>query len=417
MNRRSKRWLVVMTAVSVFVAAIDCLGWLGWRAVSRTLAVNSEAGALRLNTGAGVHLPSFIERSRRLSGRDLGTASREVVIAALGRLGTRQVFWFAASGVGFTNLARQALLRDQLGEALGYLGHGLRRDPTSPYLRRLRAIVLVAQGDLDAALQDLAIAEAVAPGLRVPRVDLAPENDRWVRLQGLRLQRSYYPRRSTQIALVLARELKLDGDGIAAREILAEFEDHPEVRLEFARWAVETGDYPRALNILTEITDRQTYPRSVRSQAWSQAAVARELGGDPEGALEAAEAALALDPRSPAPYVTLAGLARNRGDSEAALTHLRRAWGMAPSNVGLLIQIAVVAEGVGKAADALLALERTVEIEPESPHHVARLVALQLRSGRYTDAAVTLSRALDRFPTDPELLRLAERLRRDVGIR
>jgi Tfp pilus assembly protein PilF len=90
---------------------------------------------------------------------------------------------------------------------------------------------------------------------------------------------------------------------------------------------------------------------------------------------------------------------------------------MAPSNVGLLVQIAVVAESVGKPADALLALERTVEIEPESPHHVARLVALQLRNGLYTDAAVTLSRALDRFPTDPELLRLAERLRRDVGIR
>jgi hypothetical protein len=44
-------------------------------------------------------------------------------------------------------------------------------------------------------------------------------------------------------------------------------------------------------------------------------------------------------------------------------------------------------------------------------------VALQLRSGRYTDAAVTLSRALDHFPTDPDLLRLAERLRREVGIR
>jgi tetratricopeptide (TPR) repeat protein len=248
-------------------------------------------------------------------------------------------------------------------------------------------------------------------------VDLTPENDRWVRLEGLRLRRQYYPSRGRQIALVLARELRRDGDDIAARKILDEFPDHPEVRLEFARWAVETGDYPGALAILAEITDRRAYPKSIRSRAWSQAAVARELSGDLDGALQAADAALKLDPRSPAPYVTLAGLALNRGDSEAALAHLRRAWGMAPSNVGLLVQIAVVAERVGKNADALLALERAVEIDRESSHLVARLVALQLRSGRYTDAAVTLSRALDRFPTDPELLRQAERLRRDVGIR
>jgi Tfp pilus assembly protein PilF len=416
-NRLSKQWLVALTAASAVVAAIDCLGWLGWRDVSRMLEVNSEAGALRLNTTVCIHLPSFIERSRRLSVRDLESASREVVVVALGRLGNRQVSWIGANAVGFTNLALQALLRDQPAEALRYLGQGLRRDPTSPQLHRLRAVVLVAQGDLDGALRDLAIAEAVAPGLRAPRVDLTPENDRRVRLEGLRLRRHYYPRRRTQTALVLARELKLDGKDAAAREILAEFENHPEVRLELGRWAIEGGDYPRALAILREITDRHSYPRSVRSQAWSQAAVAHELDGDPEGALRAAEAALALDPRSPAPYVTLAALARNRGDSEAALAHLRRAWGMAPSNVGLLLQIAVVAEGVGKPADALLALERAVEIEPESPRHVARLVALQLRSGRYTDAAVTLSRALDHFPTDPDLLRLAERLRREVGIR
>jgi Flp pilus assembly protein TadD len=76
-----------------------------------------------------------------------------------------------------------------------------------------------------------------------------------------------------------------------------------------------------------------------------------------------------------------------------------------------------VAEEADKPADALLALGRAVEIDSESPDLVARLVSLQLRNGRFTEAALTLSRALDRFPTDPQLLRLAEKLRRDVGIR
>jgi tetratricopeptide (TPR) repeat protein len=417
MIRSPNRWLVGLTVGSAIVAAIDCLGWMGWLSVSRTLAVNSEAGAFRLTTDARVDLPSFIERSRRLSPRDLGTAPRELVIDALKRVGERQIFWFAAHPIGYTNLARQALLLDRIPDAMDYLEQGLRREPTSPYLHRLRGLVLTRYGDLDGALEDLAIAEAVAPGVRTPRVDLTPQDDRWVRLEGLRLRRDYYPRQSTQIALTLARELRNDGDHAAAEEVIADFRDHPEVRLELARWAVEAGDYLGALSILAEITDRKRYPRALRSRAWSQAAVARELAGDPDGALQAADAAMALDPRSPAPYVTLAGLAQNRGDSEMALEHLRRAWGMAPSNVGLLVQIALVAEGVGKSADAVLALERAVEIEPEEPRHVARLVALQLRSGRYTEAAVALSRALDRFPTDPELLRLADRLRREVGIR
>jgi hypothetical protein len=58
-----------------------------------------------------------------------------------------------------------------------------------------------------------------------------------------------------------------------------------------------------------------------------------------------------------------------------------------------------------------------VELEPDEPHHVVSLVTIQLETGRYTEAALALSRAADRFPTNGELLRLAERLRRDVGIR
>jgi Flp pilus assembly protein TadD len=67
--------------------------------------------------------------------------------------------------------------------------------------------------------------------------------------------------------------------------------------------------------------------------------------------------------------------------------------------------------------DALLALERAVEIKPDSALLASRLVELQLRSGRYAEAAVTLSEALDRNPTDATLLRLADRLPREVGIR
>ena len=90
---------------------------------------------------------------------------------------------------------------------------------------------------------------------------------------------------------------------------------------------------------------------------------------------------------------------------------------MAPSDIGLLLRIARVAERAGKRAEATQALVRAVELEPDSPEIAMRLVEAQLREGRYAEAAMSLSRALDRFPTHSGLLNLADRLRRDIGIR
>jgi Flp pilus assembly protein TadD len=90
---------------------------------------------------------------------------------------------------------------------------------------------------------------------------------------------------------------------------------------------------------------------------------------------------------------------------------------MNPTDTRLLTRIASVAEQAGRLEDALLALERAVEMNPESALLASRLVELQLRAGRYAEAAATLSEALDRNPTDAGLLRLADRLPREVGIR
>jgi Tfp pilus assembly protein PilF len=270
---------------------------------------------------------------------------------------------------------------------------------------------------MDDALADLSVSVALAPGLRVPEVELPPEDERRVRLRGLALRPRYYPRRQIEAALALARELRSDDNVAAASEVLARHAEHPEVAIENARWDLEDGDAAMASVRLESVVERAAYPRRIRARAWSLLAVARDESGDPDGALEAVRVALELDSRSPMPFVTLASLAQRRGDHETALAHLRRAWGMAPSDVPLLSRIAAVAYRAGKPADALLALERAVELEPDEPHHVVSLVSIQLETGRYTEAALTLSRAADRFPADGELLRLAERLRRDVGIR
>jgi tetratricopeptide (TPR) repeat protein len=396
---------------------VDTIGWQSWRTITNTLRVNPEGAAVRLATSPLMVLPSLAVRTRRLAVSELGSGTLETLVGALTRVGRLQRRWLPADGVGFVNLSREEYLRGRPQASIDAVTSALARDPTSAYFHRLQAVFHFSVGDRESALPELAVAEAIAPGLRNPALELIAEDERQIRLEGLRLRADFYPRRRTETALALARELRIGGDDSRARTLLAELRGRPDVEIEIARWAIEAGDYSGALELLLPVASRRANPRAVRARAWSSVAIARDLDGDGEGAVSAAREALKLDPDSPAPYVTLAGLAQGRGDLEGALEHLRRAWGMNPADTRLLTRIASVAEQAGKLEDALLALERAVEIEPGSPRLASRLVELQLRGGRYTEAAVTLSESLDRHPTDPRLLSLADRLHREVGIR
>jgi len=413
--RERVHWLVLAMVLALSAEALNTVGWFAWKRAARTLSIRPDAGAALLISDPLLALPSAVQRTRRMNARDLGMVSREMAVSSLARIGRLQTGWLPADPVGFVNLAREALLGDQVEVASALLEKAISRDTTSPYAHRFQALVLLHLGRLEKALGHLALAEGIAPGLRSPMVELTEEDERRVRIEGLRLRRSLYPRNRVGTALALARELRSRGAEATAEAGLAELRGHPEVELELARWAVEAERYEEALKLLAGPSTRTAYPRALRARAWSMVATARDLSGDSNGALSAAQTALRLDPDSPAPYVTLAYLAQRRGDLQVALGHLRRAWGMAPADTRLLLRIATVAEQAGKSSDALLALERAVVIEPGSTELAARLVELQLRSGRYTEAAMSLSRALDRFPTDPRLLGLAERLRREVG--
>ncbi len=416
MRRRRLQWIAA-ALLAAFVASVDTMGWLGWMAVAGTASVNPEAGALALAANPLAALPSFVHRARRLAVRDLGGASRETVVLGLARLGRLQALWMPTDPAGFTHLSHAAILGDRPSEAVARIDRAVALDPLSPSLRRLRALVLLYVGALDRAIEDLVVAYAVAPGLRSPPVELAPEDQGRVRRWGLELRGSLYPRRRVQTALELARSLRADGERDRAAAVLEPLRGHPEIVIQRAAWALEAGESRSALASLEALAQDRRIPRALRARSWSLIAVARDGLGDSDGALEAARAAIALERTSPAPYVTLSALALRRGDHEEALDHLRRAWGMAPADVGLLHRIAAVALQAGRQADGLLALERAVEIEPDEPRHVAALASVQLETGRFAEAAVTLSRGLDRFPADPELLRLAERLRREVDRR
>lgn len=414
-SRVSRR--VVAAAFALSVAVVDGVGWQFGRTIANTLTVNPEAAAVRLGSSSLVVLPSVMVRTRRLVTGDLAGAVEETLLEALTRVGNLQRRWLPADPTGYVNLAREEFLRGRAQESVEALTKAIVRDPTSAYLRRALALFLLSVGDHSEALFELSVAEAIAPGLRRPEVELAGEDQRQVRLQGLRLRSRFYPRRRVETSLALARELRIDGDEAGAHSMLEDLRGRPAVEIEIAQWAIEEGAYSEALDLLLPVARRQTNPRALRARSWSMVAIAQDLDGNGEEALSAAGHAVELDPNSPAPYIALAGLAQGRGELEVALDHYRRARGMNPADIRLLTRIAAVAEQAGKPEEALLALGRAVEIESDSPRLAALLVELQLRTGHYTEATMTLSESLDRHPTDPGLLNLVDRLPREVGIR
>jgi Tfp pilus assembly protein PilF len=406
--------MTVLAGAALCASTVDVIGWWWWRSTTATLAVQPSAGVARLAGSRLMELPRAVQRSRWLVSRDLIGADQAAVATALDRLGSLQRRWFHADSSGFKNTARAALLDNRPAQALQELELATTRDPTSARLHRLMALVLFEAGRRDGCLDHLAESESIAPGLASPAVEVLRDEARWIRLEGLRRRLTRYPRQRVATVLTMAEELKRGGEHARGRSMLENELPHPEAELALARWDMAETRYDEAAGRVQRVTSRRGYPARLRARAWSLLAEVRDLTGDAQGANDAADEALALDPESAAPYVALARLAERRGDNRRAVDCMRTAWGLAPTDVRVLGQFARVAEKAGETSDARLALERAVKVEPESPEHAARLVDFLIRNGEFLDALTQLSRFLDRFPTNERLLRLADRLNREV---
>ena len=415
MRRRPSVAILVLSVASLLTAGVDAVGAGWWRRTAAVIAVNPASGVDRLTAGALLDLPEAVRRSRRLVARDLAQAPPERVGAALERVGNAQRWWLHTDSAGFKNAARAAMV-DGRGEDGGvWLGDAIRRDPTSPALHRLAAWLENQRGDRESAMDHLAEAYALAPGIRKSPVELTDDDERWVRNEGLQRALTLYPRQRVRTVLTLAEQLRTDGREDRGRVALENELPHPEIELALARWDRDSGQLADADARLQRVTSRRIYPAPIRARAWAVLAEVRDLGGDPSGAAAAARESLRLDSNSTAPHLALARLAESRGDYEGSLRHLRAAWGLTPADPRLLVRISSVAEKTGEIADARLALERAAELEPESPVIAARLVDLHLRNGQYMEAALKLHQFTERFPTDTRLLRLAEKLQREVN--
>jgi tetratricopeptide (TPR) repeat protein len=355
--------------------------------------------------------PAAVERYRLLPLSPLRPLAPAVRSAVSRHRGELQVSWMPLAPWGFTDLARAAAVDGQLSTAYEHVEAALARDPTSPYLHRVAAHLALNAGLYGRALDHLAEAWGLAPGNSIPpQVEVLPEDEDRVQLEGLRRRVRLYPRQKERTLLNLAEELRRRGRHEEARHAVQEAGDGPAAQLARARWALEEGDAETALALATPVGSSVALPRRVRAEALALVSRARAATGDTEGALAAARSATQLSPSSAQPFLALARLAEARGDTGEALDHLRRARGIDPANTSILLRLARLAEQEGAVPEARAALQRAVEIAPRDVRLAVELVELLLRHGEYFDAALTLSRQLDRHPTNRQLLSLAAQL-------
>ncbi len=417
MSGQRSRLLIIAAGLALAVELVGVIGWWSWQNAKHQLEDDPSTGALNLAQDAFLRLPSAIRGSRRLPGRELGRAPGILVAPALVVLSRGQRRWAPADPAGFVNRARARLIEGSMDDAFVDLNEAIVRDPTSPRLHWLTALTERERGRNASALDHLATSEGLGFSNPPLRIELTPEEDEWVRIEGLERRLDLYPRTRSRGIIALARELRARDQAELGREHLRREPDDPRVELELARWDLDDGLTGQAEQRLSDLAARKGLPGSLLAEVWTVAAELRDRIGDVGGAQEAADIALSHDPSSAGPYRVLAGLAERRGDVEGALEQLRRAWGMNPTDIGLLMAVARTAEKAGQQEDARLALERASKVDPTNPGLAAALVEFHLRHGEFMDATVTLSDALDRFPTDPRLLRLAERLRAEVSRR
>ncbi|GHE00455.1 tetratricopeptide repeat protein [Streptomyces alanosinicus] len=153
-----------------------------------------------------------------------------------------------------------------------------------------------------------------------------------------------------------------------------------------------------AAGVAALLLDRARAEEPWRATAYAVRGDALARGGDHEGAREAYERALALDP-SLVRAVRGEALARSSlGDHGAALEGLCRALELEPDSAYNLFLVGEQLRMLGRYAEALAELDRAVGLDPAQPPAWASRGAARLARGELDEAQTDLDRALDLDP-------------------
>jgi len=135
-----------------------------------------------------------------------------------------------------------------------------------------------------------------------------------------------------------------------------------------------------------------------------------------DGAEEAIERAIELDPQNSAAYLARASLNEIRGNLEPMLADMRRALELDPQNATLWHSLSMVDAKFGRLSEALAKLDRALEVDPDLVQaRIDRSKYLGNR-GRVEEALRDLEHAEACAPSPGQLQELRD-LRRSLGSR
>ncbi len=209
--------------------------------------------------------------------------------------------------------------------------------------------------------------------------------------------------------------------------------EEPRVTLAAALVALRGGDAPRAERMFDGLDREPATPPAVRARSGAyhvdvlldagrahealtlaesldrsfsrcapvvnRVGLARMAVGDTEGAAEAFQRAVTLDPRDAAPLVNQARLARQRGDLPGARVALERALGLSPESPTAWLAYGVVLSDLGNPG-ARAAIIRASQLAPDDAGPFAAQGDMDLREGNWAGAAESFREALTRAPDD-----------------
>jgi tetratricopeptide (TPR) repeat protein len=351
--------------------------------------------------------------------------------------------------IGAVARLRRAQLRyahNRKAEADADLSVALQDADVEPDARLLKSRVLLADGQLDPALEEARRVAEAHPG----RADAAyavalaatwkadwPQAIEWfertrtltgqpaavdVQLARVALAAGRapdavrYARRAAQDLPspethgLLARTLRATGDLQGAATSLADSRRRwPEsVTLDVEAGSLELQkDQPRAAE--------RAFERAVRG-APNHAGLVTMLGmvkqdrGDDQGARAAYERALARDPQSGIAANNLAWLYAESGRLDEALTLAQRATEALKGAPQALDTLGWVHHLAGRSEDAIRAFRQALDKQPENPTYHYHLGAAYLRAGRHSEArdslqqALRISRSFDGAPAAEKML-------------
>lgn len=298
----------------------------------------------------------------------------------------------------------------------------------------LLGIALIRLGRLDEAEEQLSRATLLAPDLQPPRQHLGrlylQQGRREDALTALRAAARLGPL-DRDLALWLAEvDLSLGNDDLAEAQLRSVTERFESVRalLELARLSARRGDngaaaetLDRALQLAPNSEEVlaarakvslavQTPVPAIRALAslirmhptvaeyHYLLGVARLQIGEMDGAVEALELSVELEPRRPLAHIALATTLNTQKRFEEGREVARRAIRLDPDSAEALAVLAEAEEGLGEVEAAEEHARQALAREPEQPRALAAIGRIRMAQARYEEARDVFLRAAASMP-------------------